>query len=874
MGIEQKKTISSFSMGSKSMAVKRPASSIGGASSSGGGSGDFFGKLGRDGKDTSLSQKQLEDSIFSVLYVMRGKSEQHRRVVILSLLIDFAQLLAFPLDQRFNWVWPPGASNLISVFASIVPYNFLEYSPYSVFAYVFAATTLLVVLSFADAIWVLNNFRKNHFPFMWPIKVLKVVVALFFKSLYLSTISILLRALDCNYSSPAPFVLRQFPTYGCWGFPNGLLAVVAVLATAGVIAFAIALAMIENEPNPATESLEATASSTAAVESVIGRAFLALSAVLLQSYPFMLALVNGLINTFIGYRIYHFLPFYNLRMNCARVAMQAVVSWACFCAFALTFLPGVALAITVAFGVGVPAVAAAFWLLTLRRFSRMCNARLVGVDVAGQAAYFGRLESPEHVEIAARFVRNARDPKTDQIDEELVDRAEAVYQHGIKEYPRSALVYLAFSNFVRVFRDNAQLEFTYVDRSRHLPLSFPLRYALFCKDREKDAKSSAAGGEGGMDLVSFVEFQKQLKSAKEGHIKCLKCIKTFWTLLQDDAEGATNRLSDVLRLIDMYEARAEKNYTALLSKYPSSIKILRAYGGFVEQVKNDPYKADEYFRMADQEEEEQSRLNTEGGGPGGIEDARKSVVVITADEVIVSVNAMTCQLFGYKKHELVGKRIHTLVPSPFREEHTSYVKNYLRTGIAKVVNTSRDLYGQKKDGTVMPIKLYVTRMDVGEQTTFVGAITPVEQADPVAIVNAAGRLTARPGFRSLLEHIALVSSSYIVHSPCNEGAARLFEMSPEELAKRDIRDLFPPRYWAHFDPESRRPPLAMARLARAGGVGTGGEMTTRNRAAGLALPSPGAPRNGAALGISSTGSLASDGGFGDNVRERASAAPR
>eukprot|EP00741_Cyanophora_paradoxa_P008210 tig00000025_g7945.t1 len=763
------------------------------SASGGGGSGSLFSALGKEDSDSGFSQKQLEEAIFSVLFVMRRQGKASFRLSLLNYILDFLQLMAFPLDARFNWSRPPYVDNVLRGVLSVVPYNFLDTSPYQVYMIVFGIVIALVTISFANAMWVLQNFRKNKFPYIWPIKMLKIVIAVFFQSLYLSTVSILLRTLDCDYiGENPPYTLRQYDDVQCWGMPNAILSIVAIVATICVMFFAIALAVIDVEPNPGTDDIQATASSMVNVQSIFGRVLIVLSSVFLYRYPHLLALVHLTINGVIGWKIYAHLPHYDWRVNSVRAAAQIVVSWTCAAAFAMYFLPSLSLILSIVYVVGILPVAYVVFFFTRKRFLKLCNINLVGTDINGAPAYFGPLDRPEHVEIAARFVRDAYDAKTDETDQSVVERADAVYQQGLKLYPKSAPVYLAYSNYLKAFKDNQQLEFTYVDRSRHLPLDFSLRYAIFRKDREKEQSSRSDGGEGGMDLVSYVEFQKQLKAAKEGHFKCMRAMKLFWTVLQEDDETALARLSDIFRLVDTYETMADKNYTALLQKYPRSIRILRSFGAFVEQVKNDPMTAEEYFKMADAEEEEQSRRNTEmgeeGGGGGGAIDSRNGVVVIGANEIITSVNAVTCRLWGYKRQELVGKRITMLMPSPFKDDHNMYMTSYLRTGVAKVVNIPRNVFGLHKEGYIFPIKLYVTRMDVGSQVTFVGAITPLEADEGLMLVTASGRVTG-----------------------CNKEAAAMFEMPCDELAQRDVKELVSARFWHLFDVEAHRVAAAQKR---------------------------------------------------------------
>eukprot|EP00741_Cyanophora_paradoxa_P024902 tig00000317_g24043.t1 len=166
---------------------------------------------------------------------------------------------------------------------------------------------------------------------------------------------------------------------------------------------------------------------------------------------------------------------YSKHMNELRSALYAVVSWSSLCALVLSIVDA-SLLVSVAWLLGAIAVFAGVWLLCRKRFDRLCRPSLVGVDDEGNYQYYGDFARPEHVEIAARFLREPKHKKDDDIDEDAIDRAEAVFQSGIKKFPKAACVYLAYSNFLKYYRQNGQLEGTFVDRSRHLQLSMQLRF--------------------------------------------------------------------------------------------------------------------------------------------------------------------------------------------------------------------------------------------------------------------------------------------------------------------------------------------------------------------------------------------------------------
>ena len=60
------------------------------------------------------------------------------------------------------------------------------------------------------------------------------------------------------------------------------------------------------------------------------------------------------------------------------------------------------------------------------------------------------------------------------------------------------------------------------------------------------------------------------------------------------------------------------------------------------------------------------------------------------------------------------------MPSPEREQHDGYVADYLKTGMKKILGTTREVQGQRKDGSTLQCELSVTEFLVGGQRRFAG----------------------------------------------------------------------------------------------------------------------------------------------------------
>ncbi len=63
-----------------------------------------------------------------------------------------------------------------------------------------------------------------------------------------------------------------------------------------------------------------------------------------------------------------------------------------------------------------------------------------------------------------------------------------------------------------------------------------------------------------------------------------------------------------------------------------------------------------------------------------------------------------------------------LMPSPYREEHDTYLARYLATGRAKIIGIGREVQGVRKDGTTFPLHLSVGQITIDGERKFTGIL--------------------------------------------------------------------------------------------------------------------------------------------------------
>ena len=102
-----------------------------------------------------------------------------------------------------------------------------------------------------------------------------------------------------------------------------------------------------------------------------------------------------------------------------------------------------------------------------------------------------------------------------------------------------------------------------------------------------------------------------------------------------------------------------------------------------------------------------------------------AVITIDGRGTIVAANPATERVFGYTEAEMSGRNVKMLMPSPYREEHDRYLENYHRTGEAKIIDVGREIHAQRKNGTIFPVELTVSKVD--DLGLFIGVIRDISQ---------------------------------------------------------------------------------------------------------------------------------------------------
>jgi PAS domain S-box-containing protein len=104
-----------------------------------------------------------------------------------------------------------------------------------------------------------------------------------------------------------------------------------------------------------------------------------------------------------------------------------------------------------------------------------------------------------------------------------------------------------------------------------------------------------------------------------------------------------------------------------------------------------------------------------------VEDA---VVVIDQRGLIQGLNPSAEAVFGWAASDLLGGPVSALMPSPWREQHDTYLSDYLRTGVKKIIGQAREVCGVTRDGTLLQLEIRIVELK-GSKPFFAGILRDI-----------------------------------------------------------------------------------------------------------------------------------------------------
>jgi PAS domain S-box-containing protein len=209
---------------------------------------------------------------------------------------------------------------------------------------------------------------------------------------------------------------------------------------------------------------------------------------------------------------------------------------------------------------------------------------------------------------------------------------------------------------------------------------------------------------------------------------------------------------------------------------------------------------------------------------GLLEAAPDAMVVVDPLGKIVLLNVQAEKQFGYRRDELVGKRVTNIIPEGFAERLIADGTRSAAEALEQQIGTGIELAGRRRDGTMFPIEMMLSPLESPEGVLVTAAIRDISirKAAELKLVQMEER------YRGLLE--AAPDAMVVVNQKgeivlLNIQAEKQFGYHRDEMVGQKIENIIP----AGFAERRIADALRSTEDAVAQQIGTGIELNGRRK---------------------------------------------
>src|SRR5438552_1428831 len=110
-----------------------------------------------------------------------------------------------------------------------------------------------------------------------------------------------------------------------------------------------------------------------------------------------------------------------------------------------------------------------------------------------------------------------------------------------------------------------------------------------------------------------------------------------------------------------------------------------------------------------------------------VEAAPSAMIMVNHEGQITLANLQAEKTFGYSREELLGRPIEMLVPERLRPGYRDFRHGYLSNPQARPMGAEQELFGQRKDGSEVPVEIGLSRIHTSNGPLVLASIVDITE---------------------------------------------------------------------------------------------------------------------------------------------------
>ena len=290
----------------------------------------------------------------------------------------------------------------------------------------------------------------------------------------------------------------------------------------------------------------------------------------------------------------------------------------------------------------------------------------------------------------------------------LFQYCQQLFEMAIKKYPNDIILKCNYIIYLVIQMRKKKLAQKVLSSIREKLFDFENNYIIFCcknyiglynpeikKNFEQQNKN----------IMKAMEYEKQFDIFKESLSRAASLYYEFWSSLYKSHLQSTEdfiKLNDIGEKLNSLIDKIDELFKKLHNVKSDDTRVINLYSGFLKHILNNKTKYNDLknilislpnaCKIQDREIDycnfDLKMLN--------ISDEFKYIIISAEEEnlgIILNISLNTCQVFGYNKNELIGKKITILLPEIYHKQLELSSLQYTN----KVKTKFYDLLSHKKE---------------------------------------------------------------------------------------------------------------------------------------------------------------------------------